>query len=211
MRVVGLTGAPGSGKSTVAAMLAGKGYPVLDADRVAHDLYTPGSSVVEALVQAFGAGVRNADGGIDRTALGARVFGHPDRLSTLNAIVHPPLLRELERRIEEARTRGVPVLILEAALLLQWGPPGFVDRVVGVLAPESARRARLRAKGLEAAQTERRMASHGGPAADDPRLDRVIVNDGTLDELTLRVEELARVIGPPGAGGRRDDKDPKGR
>ncbi len=198
MRVVGLTGEPGAGKSTVAALLAGAGYPVVDADRVAHELYVPGSPLVAALVAAFGPDIRDAGGGIDRAALGAAVFGRPAELATLNSIVHPPLLEELERRIEAARTAGERVLIVEAALLLQWGPPRFVDTVVGVLASAGTRRQRLRAAGLTPEAADRRLASHQGLAGEDPRLDHVIRNDGTRDELARRVEELARQLGPPG-------------
>ena len=104
---VGLTGGPGAGKSTTAGILAAEGFPVLYADKVAHDLYQPGSAVVLELARAFGDAVLTPSGEVDRSVLGSLVFGNRERLDRLNAIVHPQLLRELSRRLgamEEAGT-----------------------------------------------------------------------------------------------------------
>jgi len=187
---VGLTGGPGAGKSTVASLLFDDGFPVLDADKVAHELYVPKSIVVAELSRTFGSSVLTEAGGIDRKALGTLVFGNRDRLDQLNAIVHPHLLRELSRRLGAIEESGEAVGILEAALLLQWGPPDFVDLVVVVEASPEIRRQRLIAGGLTPEDADRRLASHTGEQPD--LVDIVVKNEGTRKDLELNVRELGR-------------------
>ncbi len=189
---VGLTGGPGAGKSTVASMLSARGFPVLDADKVAHELYLPGSLLVSELSKAFGSGVLTPSGGIDRKALGSLVFGDRERLGVLSAIVHPRLLRELSRRLGAMEESGAPVGILEAALLLQWGPPEFVDLVVAVETSVEIRRRRLVAAGLTPEDADRRLASHSGSSPD--LVDIVLQNEGTREDLEFEVRELGRKL-----------------
>jgi len=189
---VGLTGGPGAGKSTVAALLAREGLPVVDADKVAHELYVPGGRLVAELGQVFGPEVVGPDGGIDRAVLGRQVFGHQDRLDVLNRIVHPQLLRELSRRLGDLEERSEPIGVLEAALLLQWGPPEFVNLVVAVEAPRDVRRRRLLGTGLAPDDIERRLDSHGGTPAE--LIDILITNDKDMESLEIEVRELAREL-----------------
>lgn len=191
---VGLTGGPGAGKSTVAGLLAAVGFPVLDADTLAHELYVPGSPLVEQLVRAFGEGVRDAGGGIDRRALGGRVFGDRAALAVLNGIVHPPLLAGIRSRLETLDAGGADAAVVEAALLLQWGPPDFIDYVVCVTASRDRRRERLLAAGLAASAAERRLDSVDAIPDGHPGVDRILANDDDLDALRRRVAELATAI-----------------
>ncbi len=188
---VGLTGAAGAGKSTVARLLAGRGLPVIDADKVAHELYAPGSAVAAELAAAFGRGVLDASGAIDRAALGALVFGSPERLAELDGIVHPPLLAELERRLDALARAGERVAVLEAALLLKWGPPDFVDLVVGVTASRGLRRGRLIDGGLAAEQADRRLDLQVDPGVLERRADIIVRNERGPEELERAVEALA--------------------
>lgn len=165
---------------------------MLDADKVAHELYVPGNPVVLELSEAFGPGVLTPAGGIDRKALGSLVFGDRERLDRLGAIVHPRLLRELSRRLETMEESGAGVGILEAALLLQWGPPEFVDLVVAVETSAEIRRRRLVAAGLTPEDADRRLASHSGSLPD--LIDIVLRNEGTREELELEVRELGRKL-----------------
>ena len=190
----GLTGAAGAGKSRVARGLVERGFPVLDADKVAHELYLPGSPLAEALVEAFGPGVRDDRGGIDRTALGAVVFNDPRRRRALDALVHPPLLSELHRRLGALAAAGHGVGVLEAALLLRWGPRDLVDLVVGVTAPRSVRRDRLVAAGLSPLAAERRIDLQLDEAELVRAADFLIVNDGGLSDLDGRIDELAAFL-----------------
>lgn len=204
---VGVTGGAASGKSTVTALLAAKGFPVIDADRAAHDLYVPGSPVTASLAAAFGAEILDANGGVDRAALGARVFGHPERLRVLNGIVHPPLLASLAARLDALEASGEAVGVLEAALLLQWGPPGFVSVIVGVVASRETRRARMVAGGLSPEQADARLRSQEDWEHLSEQVDIVIDNNGDRDALKREVDTLAEALlrstdadaGPPGA------------
>jgi dephospho-CoA kinase len=191
---VGVTGGAGAGKSTVTGLLAREGFPVVDADRVAHELYVPGSRVVEELVSVFGAEILLSDGTLDRAVLAEKVFGRPEHLGALDRIVHPPLLRALERRLDELEAEGVPVGILEAALLLQWGPPDFVNLIVGVVASRERRYRRLVAAGLSEDQAERRLESQADFEDLPRRVDIVIDNDGDLQTLRKEVRRLARAL-----------------
>src|SRR5262249_44814424 len=120
--VIGLTGGIGSGKSTVAAMLADLGADVIDTDKVGHDVYRPGTPGFVQVVEAFGRDVVAADGTIDRRALAARVFGDPAALARLNAIVHPLIgfaVRDWLTRAQAER-RKTPIVV-EAPVLMEAG------------------------------------------------------------------------------------------
>jgi len=107
--VIGLTGGIGSGKSTVADMLAELGARVIDADRIGHEVYRPGTEGHASVVAAFGPGVVAPDGTIDRRALGSIVFRDPEALARLNALVHPLIAAEVQRRVVAARAEpGAP-------------------------------------------------------------------------------------------------------
>ena len=188
---VGLTGGVGSGKSTVARLLQDEGFPVVDADTAAHELYVPGSPVVRALVKAFGEEIQTREGGVDRTELGRRVFGNPARLESLNRIVHPSLLLSLGKELDALERSGTPVAILEAALLLEWGPPSFVDLVVGVIASREIRYRRLVDGGLGAEDAEKRLDSQPNAQTMADRVDLRIENEGEIEQLTEQVRTLA--------------------
>ncbi len=191
---VGLTGAAGSGKSTVARGLARRGLPVVDADRVAHELYVPGSPLVARLAARFGSGILDPSGGVDRRALGARVFGDPEALAALDALVHPPLVEELGRRLAALEAEGEPAAVVEAALLLKWSPLELVHLVVGVTAPRESRRARLVAGGLSPEAADRRLDAQVGEEELLRRSDIVIGNDRGLDALDAKIQALADEI-----------------
>ena len=188
---VGLTGPIAAGKSTVAAVLADRGIPVLDADRLAHDLYAPGSDLARSIHDAFGDGVRTTDGGVDRRALGRIVFADPARLAELESLVHPSLLEELQRRFDELAREGHGVAVVDAALLMRWPRRSTVDLLVGVVADRAARAARLRDRGLDDEAVARRLDAQGDETRLRAEADVLLVNDGTLGELRDKAERLA--------------------
>lgn len=191
---VGLTGGAGSGKSVVAGMLLRRGFPVIDADRVAHGLYVPGSDVVANLVHVFGSGILDSGGGIDRKKLGRMVFESPELLLALNDIVHPPLVRELEKILDRLEGEGETVAVLEAALLLQWGPPDFVNIVVGVIASPEIRKERLVRRGLTPEDADLRLAAQADLEDLTQRVDVLIDNSGNLAALEAEVDDLAKIL-----------------
>jgi dephospho-CoA kinase len=195
--VVGLTGGIGSGKSTVAAILAERGALVIDADRVGHDCYRPGSDGFRQIVEAFGPRVVAADGTIDRKALGAVVFADPVALARLNAIVHPLIGAEVAARVAAARA-GDPrtPIVIEAAILLEAGWRRLIDRLwVVSVRPETAIARVMAARGLARAEVERRIAAQTSDAERRRQADLVIENDGTPAELRARVEGAWRTLG----------------
>src|SRR5262245_39040565 len=192
--VIGLTGGIGSGKSTVAAILGELGAHVIDADRVGHEVYLPGTEGFTRVVEAFGPGVVGADGAIDRGALGKIVFADPAALARLNALVHPLIGEEIRRRIAAARDAGNAPIVVEAAIMFEAGWR-FFDHVWLVTTPPETAIARVVAsRGLAAEAVRARMGAQM-PEAERRRLaDRVIENDGTPQALRARVEEAWRTL-----------------
>jgi len=193
--IVGLTGGIGAGKSTVAAILAELGARVIDADRIGHEVYRPGTEGFRRIVEAFGSGVVGADGSIDRRALGALVFADPAARARLNAIVHPLIVAELQRRLVAARAEDGPPIVIEAAIMLEAGWRGLVDRVwVVSTRPEHAIARVVASRELGPAEVERRLAAQM-PDAERRRLaDLVIGNDGDPAALRREVEKAWQTL-----------------
>jgi dephospho-CoA kinase len=154
MRIIGLTGGMGMGKSTAAAAFRRAGIPVFDADATVHALQARGGQAVGAIEHAFPGTVRH--GAVDRRGLRRAVLGDPEALDRLEAIVHP-LVREAERAfVARARRRGARAVVLDIPLLFETGADARVDRVVVVSAPRDVQAARLRKR---RAMSERQIAA----------------------------------------------------
>ncbi len=196
--MIGLVGGIGSGKSAAREILADLGAVVIDADRLGHEAYAPGTPGFDAVVAHFGREIVGEDGRIDRRRLGAIVFADPARLAELNRIVHPLIRAELERRVHEARADpGVPAIVVEAAVLLEAGWQSLVDEVWAVVAPRERVVERLaRQRGLARAEVEERIARQMSDDERRERADVVIDNEGSLDDLRRRLEEVwrARIV-----------------
>lgn len=151
MKVIGLTGSVGMGKSTAAAMLRCMGVPVYDADRAVHRMMSRGGIAVAAVAAAF-PGVETK-GAIDRAALGKRVFGNDAAMKRLEAIIHP-LVRQDERRfLNDMRRRGTALVVMDVPLLFESGRHKRYDATMVVTAPAFLQRARVLArKGMTPAQ-----------------------------------------------------------
>jgi dephospho-CoA kinase len=186
--VIGLTGGIASGKSVVSQMLAERGALVIDADKVGHEAYRKGSGCYDAVVDAFGPDVVGPDGEIDRKALGARAFGDPAQRKRLEGIVWPWMRRTMDGRLAGIRTEGTPVVVLEAAVLIEadWIP--IVDQVwVVTVSPEIARERLMARNGLTAEQADARINAQLTNADRAKHAQVTIDNSGTLDELRARV------------------------
>lgn len=189
MLLVGLTGGIGSGKSTIAAMLAERGAVVVDADDLARRAVEPGTPGFERVREAFGQSVLHPDGSLDRDALAALVFRDPDARKRLESIVHPEVARLFAE--EGRRHEGTDdVLVYAVPLLVETGLQRMFDVVVVVAADEHTRVARLQARGLDAEAARRRMAAQLTDAGRERVADVVIHNDGSVQELEGRVDEL---------------------
>ena len=153
---LGLTGGIGSGKSTVARMLAARGAVVIDADQIARDLVEPGGEALAELVTEFGPRILQQDGSLSRGELAALAFSDPRATERLNAIMHPLIRAEGERRLAEAP--GAQVVVYDMPLLVETGQADLVDLVVVVDVPEEVQVDRaVRLRGLDEADVRRRM------------------------------------------------------
>jgi dephospho-CoA kinase len=201
MRTIGVTGGIGSGKSTVAGMLGELGATVINADRVGHEVYEPGTRGWQQIVDAFGQGVVAPDGTIDRKRLGTIVFADPAALKRLNAIVHPLIHDEIARRISALRaSHSVRAVVVEAAILIEANWLNLVEEVWLVVAGKQAVIERVRAeRALSEAEIQRRIDAQ---LSDDERCrfaHVVIENKGSFE--ALRAAVLAAWEGGlPGSG-----------
>jgi dephospho-CoA kinase len=187
--VIGLTGGIGSGKSTVSAMLAAKGAVVVDADAIVRDLQRPGTPVFAAMVERFGPGIVAADGTLDRERLADLVFDDPDELADLSAIVHPAVGAEIARRMQELAETD-RVVVLDVPLMVE---SRNAYPVAGLLVvdvdPEVALRRVVEQRGMRAEDVRARMARQATRQQRLARADRVIDNNGTLDDLRTQVDD----------------------
>ena len=192
---VGLTGGVASGKSTVSAMLDELGAVVIDADVLAREVVAPGTDGLDDVVAAFGPGVLSDDGGLDRPALGAIVFGDEARRRVLEGIIHPRV-RARAAEIEAAAPPGA-VVVHDIPLLTETGQAGSFEAVVVVDVPVGTQVARMVGeRGMSRADAVARVAAQ---ASREERLavaTYVVDNTGTLDELRARVAEVYAALVP---------------
>ena len=195
LRVFGLTGGIGSGKSSVAAVLRRAGIPVIDADAIARRQARRGGAVFSSLVAEFGPGIVGADGEIDRRVLARTVFGNDERRARLNALTHGPVLQEVDRRLATLAGIGVRQAVVEAALIVETGLDAGMAGLLVVLASEATRLARVVARDdLPEDDVRARMAAQASDATRRARATQIIENDGSLDELRARAAEFALLI-----------------
>jgi dephospho-CoA kinase len=192
MPLVALTGGIASGKSTIARRLAEHGAVIVDADQVVRDVQGPGSPVLQAIAAEFGTEMVGEDGALDRARLGSRVFGDAAAVKRLNAIVHPAVRTESQRRFDAAFAADPDAVVVYDVPLLaeaRLGEPW--DLIVVAHAPADVRAARLVAlRGMSEADARARIAAQ---VTDEERLriaDVVIETDGTLERTLASTDEL---------------------
>lgn len=193
--LIGLTGGIASGKSTVAGLLRARGFPVIDADEVAREVVAPGSPALAAIRAEFGDAVIDADGGLDRAAMAARVFADAGARRRLEAITHPAIARLGGERMAAAVRGGAPVVFYEAALLVETGRHKDFDALWVVTAPEQARAARAVARGgLDGPQARARIAAQVSVAEQLAVADVVIDNGADPAALEAAVDRAVAAL-----------------
>ncbi|KQZ25249.1 dephospho-CoA kinase [Microbacterium sp. Root553] len=192
MPLIALTGGIASGKSTIARRLAERGAVVVDADQIVRDVQAPGTPVLAAIAKHFGADVIATDGSLDRAALGAKVFADAEQLAQLNAIVHPAVRAESQRRFDAAMSADpTTVVVYDVPLLVEARVDDPWDLIVVAHAPGDERRRRLvelRGMAEDAAQ-----ARIDAQVSDERRLavaDVVIDTAGTLAQTLSQTDDL---------------------
>jgi dephospho-CoA kinase len=186
--MIGLTGGIGSGKSTVAGLLAAKGAVVVDADVIARQVVEPGSPVLDRLAERFGADIVGPDGRLDRARLAERAFLDEGTRRDLDAITHPAIGEEFLRQVAAAPEGAV--VVHDVPLIVESKSPAQYRGVIVVEAPRAVRLARLEARGIAVVDAERRMAQQ---ATDEQRraiATWVLDNSGDLDALRSQVDAI---------------------
>ena len=202
--LIGLSGGIGSGKSTVARMLAELGATVIDADAIVHELQAPGTPLVREIAQAFGPEVLDEAGALDRTALSDIVFRDEAARKRLNDLVHPKVGAEFARRVQEARASGVALLVLDIPLLFEGRRAGTgasasmpFDATVLVYADEETQITRQIARdGCTREEALRRIHAQMPLSEKRALADHVIENQGSLAETRAQVRSLLATLLP---------------
>ena len=189
MILVGLTGGIGSGKSTVSTLLAARGAHIIDADAVTRDVQRPGSPVVEAIAKRFGAAVVDDGGGLRRADLAEIVFADPETLRDLNAIVHPAVGAEINRRVNTLASSDA-IVVLDIPLLTE-NPRGELQGKVVVDVPVEVQVDRLvHSRGFTEPDARARIARQSSREDRLTGADFVIDNSGSVDGLEPQIDQL---------------------
>ena len=197
MRLIGLTGGIGSGKSSVSAALARRGARIVDADVIVRELQSPGTVVFAEMVDRFGPGIVAEDGSLDRQAVADIVFSDEQALADLGLIVHPRVHEEIERRVADAEGTD-DVVVLDIPLLDRSGWPGLLGTVVVDLDPEVAIARLVEHRGFTEADARARIAAQIERSDRLELADFVVDNGGTLADLEVQVDRLwAWIAGLP--------------
>jgi len=188
-KLIGLTGGIGSGKSTVAELLAEKGASIIDADRIAHEIYEPGKEAYDRVIERFGQGVLAEDGRIDRRKLGAIVFEDRSKLDDLNRVIHPLVLKEVAERVAEITEQDPDrPIVIEAALMTETGWSGGAGELWAVIThPEIAAERLVSSRAMTAEEARLRMAAQTDNEDRRASATRIIENDGSIEDLEFEV------------------------
>jgi dephospho-CoA kinase len=190
VRIWGLTGNIGSGKTTVGRMLTARGIPVVDADQVAREVVEPGRPALRDIASRF-PGVLRSDGSLDRKALAARVFADPLEREALNAIVHPRIAEEVATRMARLAAGGEKIAVYEAALIVENRLQRGLDGLIVVTAPPEVQIARLRMReNMSEEEARARIASQLSTAEKVREATVVIDNGGSEADLDAQIERL---------------------
>ena len=160
IRVIGLTGPTGAGKSCVAQVFRKEGIPVIDADQVARDIVQPGAECLNAICEAFGVDILRSDGTLDRQLLASRAFASPEATERLNVITHPAIMAAIKQQLEDLADAGHPLAVLDAPLLFEAGADMLCHRIITVIASPDKRLSRIMTRdGIDRVAAQRRMSA----------------------------------------------------
>jgi dephospho-CoA kinase len=192
VKIVGIAGESGTGKSTLAAHVADCYHGVhVDTDAVGHDLLAGDPGVIQAVRERIGEDVFDATGHIDRRRLGEKVFASPDLLGELNAVVHPAIRRRCGELVAAARTSGALVVVVDGALLLDSRMPFRFDLLVALRCDPDTRFERIMAKGgWSEEEVRRRLAAQRSIEKSFYKADAVIDTDGEIEDAEHEIDRL---------------------
>ncbi|MDK4317630.1 dephospho-CoA kinase [Corynebacterium pseudodiphtheriticum] len=195
MKIIGLTGGIGSGKSTVARSLQEHGFPIVDADLIAREIVEPGQPALAELAKEFGEDILNADGSLDRGLLASRAFTTKDTTQRLNDITHPRINQRTQELLDEARENGAEAVIYDMPLLIDKGLHKDMDATIVVHAAEHVRLERLTTKrGLDVDDVRRRINAQIDDETRKQHADILLDNNGTEEDLTQQIAQAVDKI-----------------
>ena len=189
--IIGLTGSIASGKSTVSEMLQEKGFPIVDADKIARQVVEPGTSVIKEIGKHFGGEVLNEDGSLNREKLGERIFKNEAERNKLNAIIHPAIRNEMIRQKEQWISRGAETVIMDIPLLFESKLQSFVEKIIVVSVTPEVQKERLIARNkLNEQEAANRINAQLPMVEKEAGAHAVIDNNGTIEDTKIQVESI---------------------
>ncbi len=191
MRIIGLTGPTGSGKSTVAELLREMGCAVIDCDKVAREVVEKGSPLLDALSEAFGDAVLRADGSLDRKGLAAKAFCDAESTELLNSIMLPFIAERIKERLMLLSDDGVDITVLDAPTLFESGLDSECDSVIAVLCNEKIRKQRIISRdNLTEEQAKVRLKASKPDSFYTERTKHIVLGDKTVSEVKVAVTKI---------------------
>jgi dephospho-CoA kinase len=195
MKWIGLTGGIASGKSTVSRVLRKKGFSVVDADELARQVVEPGQSGLAQVVSAFGTDLLDPDGRLDRRKLGKLVFGRPEQLRKLEALLHPLIQSETMKLRQQAESRGEAFAFYDVPLLFEKNMQTDFDAIIVVSSSPELQIQRMKSRdGLTDQEVRERLGSQISLSEKEGKATWVIRNEGSLSELESQVSQLISQI-----------------
>lgn len=189
--IIGLTGSIASGKSTVSEMLQEKGFPIVDADKIARLVVEPGTSVIKEIREHFGSVVLKEDGSLNREKLGERIFENAEDREKLNSIIHPAIRNEMIRQKEHWLAKGAHTVIMDIPLLFESKLASFVEIIIVVsVTPEIQKQRLIARNSLTEQEAIDRINSQLPMLEKEAGADAVIDNNGSIEETRLQVESI---------------------
>ena len=194
--IIGLTGQTGAGKSSVREIMRRKGAAVIDADSVAHEITDKNTDCIYDIVNRFSVLVLNADGTINRKALGRRVFSDKKELEALNKIIFPYILDAVEHEVLKSAATGAENIVIDGATIIESGCGKMCDMLVSVVASEKIRTRRIiRRDEISREDAERRVAAQKPEEFYTENSDIVIENESSIENLEYRVASVLKNFG----------------
>ena len=191
MRVIGLTGGIGTGKSTASEYLRKQGFSIIDADRISREIVEPGTLLLKELEKNFGSGIIKDDGTLDRKALAAIVFSDKEKKSRLDGLMHGHILDEIERKISESQSGEGRGIIVDAPLLFETGLEKKCDQVWLITADDKLRILRVCERdGMDPEEVRARIQNQMADEEKKERAHRIVDNSGSKEALLAQLAEL---------------------
>ena len=204
MMTLGITGRSGCGKSTVTAVFAAHGVPLVDADQISREILLPGSPLLPVFAQRFGADILYADGSLNRRLLADRAFAAPEGKDALDSLVLPEIIRRVCRLKQAAREAGAPLFVIDGAVIVGTDAEKECDHLCVVTAPFATSVARIVARdGIAPEMACRRLNAQTPEAELTAQADYVLHNDADLAALQAAAEQLCSALQTEGGASHR--------